>query len=86
MCVLWQSFAKSQQFGSIHKPNKCWEQHVDAVDNFCIVLSVLGESCQYSSVCRVKLLTSSVRNPLFLSHTMSSVLFKTQGGKGQAEM
>lgn len=52
MCVLWQSFAKrSQQFESIHKLNKCWKRHVDAVDNICVGLSVLlGELCQDSSI------------------------------------
>lgn len=52
MCVLWQSFTKrSQQFESIHKLNKCWKRHVDAVDNICVGLSVLlGELWQDRSI------------------------------------
>lgn len=82
--MLWQSFAKrSQQFESIHKLNKCWKRHVDAVDNICVGLSVLlGELCQDSSIRPCKTLPkSSARNRLFLSHTVSSVLGKECRGK-----
>lgn len=83
MYVLWQSFAKrSQQFESNPKPNKCWKQHVDAVDNVCVVLSVPGELCQDSSIRPCKTLPkNSARNHLFLFHTVSSVLGKECRGQ-----